>query len=339
MKAAIVERPGCLVVRDLPDPRLGEYDALCRILYGATCTGTDTHLIRGSFPFPISYPSILGHESVGRVIEVGSKVRNLKEGDFVTRVGAPPTGDVDVCWGGFAELGIAKDHWAMAADGLPPAQWTGHRVNQVVPRAIDPRVAPMFTTWRENLSYLTRMGVGAGARVLVIGSGGNGLSFARLSVLLGALAWVVGSARLEESARGLGIAGFIDYTRPDVAKPLAEAFPEGFSHLVDSTGKAGQADRFLPCLTAGGKVGIYGMDDYSSASLTPHRARGPFTVWPAAYDEAETHQRVCELALQGKLVPDPWYDPERTFPLERIHDAFEELWTHRGVKALIAIAP
>ena len=46
-------------------PEVGEYDALCDLLYGATCTGTDQHLIAGRFPWPVQYPTILGLESVG----------------------------------------------------------------------------------------------------------------------------------------------------------------------------------------------------------------------------------------------------------------------------------
>ncbi len=334
MKAAVVERPGVLLVRDLPDPVPGDYDALCRLEYGATCTGTDSHLIAGAFPFPIDYPAILGHESVGRVVAVGRKVRSFRIGDLVTRVGAPPAAGVGICWGGFASMGIAKDHWAMAADGRPETEWTGHRVNQVVPASVDPRTAPMFTTWRETLSYLTRMGVGAGSSVLVIGSGGNGLSFARHAKLLGAGAWMVGAARLERTALGLGLDGFRDHRSDAVVKDL----PGGFTHVIDAVGRAGQADRFLPLLSPGGRIGVYGLDDFASVSLSPRLARGSFTVWNGGYDEAETHQRVSELVLQGKLDPSAWYDPARPCPLPRIADAFADLKQRKAVKILIALS-
>jgi len=41
MRAAIVERPNTLIVRDVPEGVRGEYDALCQLEYGLTCTGTD----------------------------------------------------------------------------------------------------------------------------------------------------------------------------------------------------------------------------------------------------------------------------------------------------------
>lgn len=43
----------------------------------------------GLHPYPVTFPTILGHESVGRVVEIGSKVRNLQVGQLISRVGAP----------------------------------------------------------------------------------------------------------------------------------------------------------------------------------------------------------------------------------------------------------
>jgi D-arabinose 1-dehydrogenase-like Zn-dependent alcohol dehydrogenase len=329
MKAAVVERPGILTVREVPDPVPGEYDALCELLYGATCTGTDTHIIRGEFPFPLAYPAVLGHESVGRVIRTGRKVRTLAVGDLVTRVGttASADGSLAIAWGGFAELGLAHDHAAMREDGLPAQSWDGARVNQVVPASVDPRAAPMFTTWRETLSYVMRIGIGPGTRLLVIGSGGNGLSFAAHASHRGAAAiWVVGSARSTLSARAVGVTGFVDYRSGDCSARLHDVCPQGFDVIIDAVGRAGQADRYLPHLASGGKIGIYGLDDFAGITLSPRLARGSFTVWNGGYDEAETHHEVSALAVRGTLDARIWYDVENPWPLASILDAFRSLW-------------
>ena len=107
MKAAVVESVGKLVVRDLPEPKIGTYEARCEMLYGSVCAGTDTHLVHGHPPFCdwVAAPFILGHESIGRVVSVGAKVRNLNPGELITRVGCPPVGDLACGWGGFAEVG------------------------------------------------------------------------------------------------------------------------------------------------------------------------------------------------------------------------------------------
>jgi len=341
MKAAIIERPGELVVREVHDPVAGDYEALCEILYGATCTGTDGHLIHGRFPWgPISYPTVLGHESVGRVIALGSKVRNYRPGDLVTRVGVPPSprGQYGSNWGGFAELGIARDHWAMQADGLPEAEWKGSRWNQVLPSHFDPATATMLTTWREALSYLIRMGFRAGYTLLIVGSGGVGLSFAAHGVLLGAQqVAVLGSARRVEAARAVGVTDFFDYKGGGLSEAIREVFPAGFDFVIDSVGQRSSLNDVLPFVRPKGTVGIYGIDEFWQQEINPGRVRGGFTCYNGGYDEAETHQRVVEMVLQGKLDARNWLNLDTPYPLENITEAFVALDRRELVKALIRI--
>ena len=119
MKAAVIEKPGYLTVKEIPEPIMGDYECLCEVLYGATCSGTDSHLIAGKpMPFPVNYPTILGHESIGRVIKTGPKVENFKTGDLVTRVVNKPIKELDSHWGGFAERALITDHDALEKNGI-----------------------------------------------------------------------------------------------------------------------------------------------------------------------------------------------------------------------------
>jgi L-iditol 2-dehydrogenase len=342
MKAAIIERPGVLTVRDIPVPAMGEYDALCEILYGATCTGTDQHLIAGRFPWPVSYPTVLGHESIGRVVAVGAKVRHFRPGDLVTRVGTPPSpsGDYNSHFGGFAEYGIARDHWAMQADGRPPEEWYGYRWNQVLPADFDPAAATMMITWRETLSFLSRLGFVAGATLLVVGSGGNGLSFAAHAVNLGAArVAMVGNGERAAAARAVGVADYYDYRAADWQEALAHDCGEGFDFIIDAVGKRTTLDDALPYVKPGGTVAIYGIDEYGAWQLHPARAKGTFTYANYGYDEAETHERVVEFIRQGRLDARVWLNLDNPFPLEEIGAAFEALRRRELIKALIRVSP
>lgn len=339
MKAAIVEKPGLLVVREIPMPEVGEYEALCELLYGATCSGTDHHILRGYFPWPIiHYPTVLGHESIGRVVRTGSKVRNLKAGDLVTRVGAPASAGLNVSWGGFAEYGVACDYRAMCDDGRPRAEWDGYRIHQVLPPDTDPRGATMVITWRETFSYIRRMGVGPGASVLVIGSGGNGLAFAAHAANLGAeRIIVVGNSMREGAACGAGASSFIDYRIANLPDALQRAAGPGFDYVIDSVGKAGQVDLALPFLAAGGTVGIYGIDEYWRCNMNPHLARGTFTFYNGGYDEEEAHEAVAGFMQKGALRADVWLDLKHPFPLEEIDAALQAVAERRMVKALVRL--
>ena len=338
MKAAIVEKPGTLVVRDVSEPFPGDYDALCEVLYGSTCTGTDLHIIEGAFASPVKYPTILGHESVGRVVKLGSKVRNYKIGDVVVRVGvlSPAEPGLSVTWGGFAEMGIAKDHWAMKEDGLPPEKWSFFRLNQTLPADLDPADATLVITWRENFSYITRMGVRSGARVLIIGSGGNGLSYVNHAANLQAKAIVlVGSPARLDLARKLGATACFPYDAPDIAALIRKSHPDGFDFIIDAVGKRGLLDKALPLLARGGTAGIYGVDDYGRITINPLLPGKTFTFYNGGYDAADAHDPVVRFIREGKLVAKNYYDADRIFPLEQIAAAFDALRKREMVKAVI----
>ena len=161
MKAAIINKDGILEIRSVPIPEIGPYQILVKMSYGSTCAGTDQRLIEKGHPYPVFYPSILGHESVGRAIAIGDKVTTFKVGDLISRVVAPamPEIGLGICWGGFAQYGVASDYLSMERDGLPRVEWEKAQVQKVIPADIDEKAAPMMITWRETLSYTTRLGV------------------------------------------------------------------------------------------------------------------------------------------------------------------------------------
>ncbi|MGE5788243.1 MAG: alcohol dehydrogenase catalytic domain-containing protein, partial [Myxococcales bacterium] len=69
-------------VETVPDPKiLNARDAIVRITSTAIC-GSDLHLYNGFVP-SMEKGDVLGHEFMGEVVEVGSKVSNLQVGDRV----------------------------------------------------------------------------------------------------------------------------------------------------------------------------------------------------------------------------------------------------------------
>jgi threonine dehydrogenase-like Zn-dependent dehydrogenase len=81
-------------VEEVPDPRIQEpTDALVEITSTAIC-GSDLHLYRPLTPF-MERGDVLGHEPMGRVVEVGSAVDGLVAGD---RVVIPFNISCGTCW-------------------------------------------------------------------------------------------------------------------------------------------------------------------------------------------------------------------------------------------------
>jgi threonine dehydrogenase-like Zn-dependent dehydrogenase len=82
MKAVVFHGIGDIRLDEVPEPKIQDStDAIVRLTASAIC-GTDLHMIRGTFS-GMKPGTILGHEGVGVVEEVGPNVRNLRAGDRV----------------------------------------------------------------------------------------------------------------------------------------------------------------------------------------------------------------------------------------------------------------
>src|ERR1700754_3709746 len=82
MKALCWHGSGDVRVDSVPDAKIEQpTDALIKITSTATC-GSDLHLLDGYQP-GMEKGDILGHEPIGVVVEVGSRVTKLKRGDRV----------------------------------------------------------------------------------------------------------------------------------------------------------------------------------------------------------------------------------------------------------------
>lgn len=82
MKAVVFHGVGDIRLEEVAEPSLqADTDAIVRVTASAIC-GTDLHFVRGTMS-GVEPGTVLGHEAVGVVEEIGSKVRNLKVGDRV----------------------------------------------------------------------------------------------------------------------------------------------------------------------------------------------------------------------------------------------------------------
>ena len=85
MRAMLLKSPDRpLECADVPTPHAAPGQMLVRVAACAVCR-TDLHVLAGELPNP-KLPLILGHEIVGQIAEVGSKVKGFRIGE---RVGVP----------------------------------------------------------------------------------------------------------------------------------------------------------------------------------------------------------------------------------------------------------
>ena len=100
MKAVVFHGVGDIRLDTVPEPKLKEpNDAIVRITASAIC-GTDLHMIRGTMA-GMKPGTILGHEGVGIVEEVGKGVRNFRKGDRVVIGSTIACGYCSYCRAGY----------------------------------------------------------------------------------------------------------------------------------------------------------------------------------------------------------------------------------------------
>lgn len=101
VKAAVMEEPGKIVIKDFPYPRLKKDCIIAKIKLAGVC-GTDAHIYQGNDP-EVKLPIILGHENLAVIQEIGKDLRRdhemtgqeLTEGD---RIVFYPGKSCGKCW-------------------------------------------------------------------------------------------------------------------------------------------------------------------------------------------------------------------------------------------------
>src|SRR3954471_4509621 len=73
---------GCVEVREIDTPFIGEEDVLLEVVNVGVC-GSDLHQWTSDHSWPVNYPVVLGHEFGGLIAEVGSRVQGWKTGERV----------------------------------------------------------------------------------------------------------------------------------------------------------------------------------------------------------------------------------------------------------------
>jgi threonine dehydrogenase-like Zn-dependent dehydrogenase len=114
MKAVVFHGIGDIRLDDVPEPKIkDDFDAIVKLTASAIC-GTDLHFIRGTVP-GVQKGTILGHEGVGVIEEVGKHVRNLKPGDRVVIPSTIACGGCSYCRAGyFSQCDVANPNGASA---------------------------------------------------------------------------------------------------------------------------------------------------------------------------------------------------------------------------------
>ncbi|MGE8396260.1 MAG: NAD(P)-dependent alcohol dehydrogenase [Comamonas sp.] len=250
---------------------LRENDVEIDILYSGVCH-SDLHTARNDWGGTV-YPTVPGHEIVGRVTAVGTGVTKFKVGDAVG-VGCM----VDSCqscgacakgWEQYCEKGMTGTYNSTdRIDGTPTQGGYAERIvvrQEFVlkmPDTLDlkgaaPLLCAGITTW----SPLRHWKVGKGSKVAVVGLGGLGHMALKLAKALGAEVTLFSrSAGKEEDAKRLGA----DRVVISTDKAQMKAVRGQFDLIIDTVPYAHDLNPYTATLAINGTlvlVGFLGMQE------------------------------------------------------------------------------
>jgi threonine dehydrogenase-like Zn-dependent dehydrogenase len=332
MRAVLATQPGVLGLGELPMPSYDEYEALVQMEACAICNSTDHKLLTNEF-FPGAFPVALGHEVIGRVVEVGSKVTSFKPGDRVFR---QRLRDADVpggrsCWGGFAEFGVVEDLWAK--EGLPYGNASLPHDQQKLLLAVPAPQAAAMITLMETLDCLVTCRVGTGMSVAVVGSGPVAQAFALFARLLGAKTVYAFGRRAvytERFTRVSRVDGYVvgDEYPAEVEKIVSSG---GFDVVMEAVGSAAALDRCLALSGTTGAVCIYGIPPKSAPYRTEQTER-PGIQWVGAM-EGRAQRRLVQFIDSRTVRLEDWVS--HVLPLAQYQQAFDLVESKEGTKVVL----
>ncbi|MEY9913587.1 alcohol dehydrogenase [Catenulispora sp. MAP12-49] len=182
MKALVYGGPGEKAWTDKADPAIADpRDAIIRV-DAVTICGTDLHILKGDVP-EVQPGTVLGHEAVGTVVEVGSGVTTLTPGDRVLASCISACGTCRFCRVGAYGQCLAGGGWILGhtTDGvqaeyarLPFADLSTYKLPQTISDEAAVLLADILPTSYEVGVLNGR--VQPGDTVAVVGAGPIGLA-------------------------------------------------------------------------------------------------------------------------------------------------------------------
>ncbi len=264
MKALVKSKaePG-LWLEEVPMPRIGINDILIGVVKTAIC-GTDVHIYNWDAwaQKTIRVPMAIGHEFVGRIVEIGSNVRDFAVGDLVSAEGHVVCGRCRNCLAGRRHLCTAPKGIGVNRDGAF-AEYISVPVTNVwycdtsIPTDVLSCFDPLGNAAHTALSFNL-----VGEDVLITGAGPIGCMAAGIARKVGARHVVVTDVnpyRLDLAKRmGATLTVDVRNTRlADAQKQLG--MKEGFDVGMEMSGNPEALREMIANMAHGGKIALLGI--------------------------------------------------------------------------------
>ncbi|HEY6132999.1 MAG TPA: S-(hydroxymethyl)glutathione dehydrogenase/class III alcohol dehydrogenase [Rubrivivax sp.] len=346
---------------DLQGPQAGE--VLVEIKATGICH-TDWYTLSGADSEGL-FPSILGHEGAGIVVDVGAGVTTLKPGDHVIPLYTPECRQCKSCLSRKTNLctairatqgkGLMPDSTSRFwIDGKPVFHYMGTSTfanHIVVPEIALAKIrsdAPFDKVCYIGCGVTTGVGavlftaeVEAGANVVVFGLGGIGLNVIQGAKMVGAdkIIGVDLNPARETMARQFGMTHFVNpKDHENLVDHLVQLTGGGADYSFECIGNTKTMRQALECCHRGwGKSVIIGVAEAGAEINTRPFQLVTGRVWlGSAFGGARGRTdvpRIVDWYMDGKIRIDELIT--HTLPLERINEGFELMKRGESIRSVV----
>jgi len=254
-----------LWMEELPDPVVLPHHVLVKVDRAGIC-GTDLHIYKWNdwAKKTIPVPLVVGHEFVGKIVEVGSEVTDFKLGELVSGEGHVVCGRCRNCMAGrrhlcadTAGIGVTRPGAFAEYIALPQTNVWVHKPG------IDLDIAAIFDPFG-NAAHSTLSFDILGEDVLITGAGPIGAMSAAIARHAGARHVIVtdfNPYRLE-LAKKMGATRVVDISKESLKEVQKElGMEEGFDIGLEMSGSPHAFNDMLANMCHGGKIAMLGIPE------------------------------------------------------------------------------
>ncbi|PRY07802.1 alcohol dehydrogenase catalytic domain-containing protein [Kineococcus rhizosphaerae] len=330
MKALVFHGPGQHAWEDRPEPRIEAPTDVLIAVQAATVCGTDLHIHHGVHPeMPLG--TIMGHEAVGTITEIGSEVTQFKVGDRVAVLPITNCGTCAACRRGASAhcstsgpngwlLGHSHDGVQAEFARIPFADHSLHFIPDGVPDEI-----AILTVDAMAAAYeigVKNGAVSAGDAVVIIGDGPIGLSAIPLALLEGATRVVmVGVLQFRlDAALALGATDVVDASQEGWVERVRAVLPEhGADVVIEAVGSKDTLEAAFDLVAVFGRVANIGVHS-EPVSLPIEQMWIKNFVFTSGMMSCTSTPKLLELVASGAIDVSPIITHK--IPLERAAEAY-----------------
>lgn len=267
MKAALFYKVGTpLKVEKVPVPKIEPHEALIKVKACGICR-TDLHFIDEGLLKPGKIPQILGHETAGEVVKVGSAVEDVNVSDRVLIHFYFNCGECYYCQRGMESLCISPKfrHFGFTIDGgfAEYAKAPAYKLVKLPPK-VPYEAAILIDAGASTYHAVKTVGqVRVGETVLIMGLGGLGLCALQFAKISGAN--VIGVDVVPEKlklAKELGADATINAKEQDVVEEVNKLTDhEGVDMAIELVGRSETINMSVNSLRRGGRLVFVGYSE------------------------------------------------------------------------------